>query len=1232
MKDFFISYNKADKDWAQWIAWHLEEKGYTTVIQVLDFRPGSNFVLETNRASIETERTIAVLSPNYMNALYTQSEWAVAFAGDPTGEKRKLLPVRVRECEPDGLFGQIVSIDLFGLDEEAAIEGLLAGVNPERRPKQPKKPDFPGPYDHSVPKPEHFPGKMGRLVYVPELPPNFLPRNEEKKGIKGLILSGDKKTTGIPGVSKKVGVQGMGGIGKSVLAAAVAQDDEVRQAFPDGIFWLSIGRDLQKRDLLQIQSKLAKSLGDGSVFESLNEGREKLQELLANKACLLILDDVWISRNAGAFDSLGPNCRMLITTRNLDVITDLGGAEYTLGLLEETKARKLLADWAGQDVDSLPQEADEIVQECGRLPLALAMTGAMLRGKPDRWRNVLHKLQNADLDKIKRDFPHYLYHDLLKAIQVSVDDLDPDYQARYLDFAVFPGDTPIPESVLQTFWAPEGLDEYDSQDAVDLLVARSLIRRSDDGLLSLHDLQFDYVRKQVEDLTELHNSLLEAYRRKCPEGWHTGPNDGYFFQHLSHHLVEAKRKNELRDLLFDPCWMQAKLEYTDLPALISDYDFLSEDSDSCLVRDALQLSAHVISHDKTQLANQLLARLMSQKFRKIQTMLDQIANHKTQPWIRPLAPTLMPPGGYLLKTLEGHSGGVWAVAVTFDSSRAVSASSDRTLKIWDLKTGEILKTLEGHSGWIMAVAVTPDGKQAVSASSDDTLKVWDFDTGEVLKTLEGHSGGVRAVVVTLDGKRAVSASYDRTIKIWDLETGDLLKTLEGHSSQVRAVAVTSNGHRAVSASDDHTLKVWDLETGEVLKTLEGHINWVNAVALTPDDRLAISASYDRTLKIWDLESGKVQKIITGHINRVNAVAVTPDGHRAISASDDRNLKVWDLKRGKVLKTLPGHSNGVNAVAVTPDGRRAVSASDDHTLKIWDLERGKVLKMLEGHSGGVNSVATTPDGRRALSASRDGTLKMWDLERREVLKVLRGHSYAVNAVVATPDGHRAVSASRDGTLRIWDLVSGKVIKVLRGHSYAVNAVAATPDGHRTVSVSVDGTLRVWDLETGDVLKTLEGHSGKGRAVAVTQDNRRAVSASGDRTLKVWDLETGEVQKTLEGHSGGVRAVALTSYGSRAVSASDDRTLKVWDLETGEVQKTLEGHSGGVMAVALTPDDRRAVSASDDRTLKVWDLETGEIVASFTGDGSLLCCTISLDGKTIVAGEVTGKVHFLRLENA
>jgi WD40 repeat protein len=145
-----------------------------------------------------------------------------------------------------------------------------------------------------------------------------------------------------------------------------------------------------------------------------------------------------------------------------------------------------------------------------------------------------------------------------------------------------------------------------------------------------------------------------------------------------------------------------------------------------------------------------------------------------------------------------------------------------------------------------------------------------------------------------------------------------------------------------------------------------------------------------------------------------------------------------------------------------------------------------------------------------------------------------------------------------------------------------------------------------------------------------DGTRAVSGSNDKTLKVWDLTTGGLLRTLEGHADWVRAVAMSGDGRRAVSGSTDTTLKVWDPTTGGLLRTLEGHADAVNAVAMSGDGRRAVSGSDDGTLKVWDLTTGGVVASFAADYPLLCCASSPCAETLVAGDLSGRIHLLRFE--
>jgi hypothetical protein len=138
----FISYNRADKAWAEWIAWILEEAGYKAVIQAWDFRPGGDFVIEMQRAATGTERTIAVLSENYLNAEYTQSEWANAFARDPQGNVRTLIPIRIAPCQPRGLLSTRIYIDLVGLDVEDARDVLLSGLESRGKPVSP--PPYPG--------------------------------------------------------------------------------------------------------------------------------------------------------------------------------------------------------------------------------------------------------------------------------------------------------------------------------------------------------------------------------------------------------------------------------------------------------------------------------------------------------------------------------------------------------------------------------------------------------------------------------------------------------------------------------------------------------------------------------------------------------------------------------------------------------------------------------------------------------------------------------------------------------------------------------------------------------------------------------------------------------------------------------------------------------------------------------------------------------------------------------
>jgi WD40 repeat protein len=239
---------------------------------------------------------------------------------------------------------------------------------------------------------------------------------------------------------------------------------------------------------------------------------------------------------------------------------------------------------------------------------------------------------------------------------------------------------------------------------------------------------------------------------------------------------------------------------------------------------------------------------------------------------------------------------------------------------------------------------------------------------------------------------------------------------------------------------------------------------------------------------------------------------------------------------------------------------------------------------------------------------------------------------LTALEVTVDGKKVISGSSEHTVKIWNLETTEELLTLEGHYGSINTVAITVDGKKVISGSDDQNIRQWNLETGEELLTLQGHHGSVNTLAVTRDGNRLISGGGDQTIKVWNLETGEELLTLIGHQGSVNTLAVTNDEKWVISGSWDDTVKIWNLETGKEQLTLIGHTRWVRAVAVTTDGKRIISTSLDHTLKVWNLQTGEVIATFTGEGYILSCAVAPDDLTIVAGDSSGMVHFLKLENA
>ena len=234
----------------------------------------------------------------------------------------------------------------------------------------------------------------------------------------------------------------------------------------------------------------------------------------------------------------------------------------------------------------------------------------------------------------------------------------------------------------------------------------------------------------------------------------------------------------------------------------------------------LRIDSHIISHYQELLFPQLynhLTWLDMQENGPIHTICEQSRPHQ-QNWLRMIQDPR--PESHSSTPSVGHHGVIKAIAITSDDQLIVSGSTDKTIKVWEMGSGQLLHSLEGHINSINALAITPDSKRLVSGSSDNTIKVWNLENGQLQRSLEGHTRGVISIALTPDGHRILSGSGDQTIKVWELMSGRLLLSIKGHSKTVSAVAVTKDGRQIISRSADKTIKVWDLESGKLLHSYD----------------------------------------------------------------------------------------------------------------------------------------------------------------------------------------------------------------------------------------------------------------------------------------------------------------------------------------------------------------------------------------------------------------------------
>lgn len=1238
MTKLFLSYARGDdQPFVYRVHDDLTRAGFDTWVDKDDLRSrGLPFHQEIKDAIRERDRLIFIGGPRSAVSPYVREEWQLALELD-----KPVVPIlRLGEYETS-LPGSLALLHCEDFRDDAQYDVQLAKL---------------------VANLQLPPPPLGKLFgNLPELPGYFQPRPELLRRVKDALLVDLQKPIVVTDAESRVGIQGMGGIGKSVLAAALARDQEIRRSYPDGVIWVRFGKisEVEKSQRLeQLQRDVVHHLGGVREFSGIAQGKTVLRDLLLCKAVVFVFDDVWSAGDVADFIDLGPRCRALITTRDSGIINTLQGNLFQIALFSESESLELLAAGTNDESSALPAEAREVARECGFLPLALSLCAGMAAKANGRWAGVLERLRRADLDKIvDRQAINPAHRSIWRAIHTSIEDLDEDKQRRFAELSIFGPRGAIPSSAVETLWTSTGaISDLDVDDLLIELRERALVQldkpseplegagaQSSIWHVSLHDLLYDYTRTAVGDPMPLHQSLVAAYRGRAPEGWWTVPHDDYILTHLREHLIAAGCGDELIELLHELRWYEAK----NAAGLIFDvpHDFRHamrfltdargpQSNDLVdnrgprlkLLDEALRRDIHFIHRHRGDYPQALFQSMWNHAWwydapdadrflddggtttLQTPTGLYQVLDgwrrvfesNSGGPWVRSLCPPVHRLGSRLQRVFAGHKAFVRSVAFDPTGKLLATGSFDKTVRIWALDTGRELAVWDGYDSPITYLIFSRDGSTLLSQSENSVYvrSVGEERTGS--KRID-NIPPFRPHVTTLsaDGRWFACLSRDAVVLVCDLNDADAPLEFRDPDSEIRSISISADGALLAAGCDDGTINLWELRAGALRTKLKGHVRGVICLEFSRDGQRLISGGEDQTASVWNVETGGEVAVLEGHEGHVFAARLAANGCR-LATVDEGQVRIWD-DNYECICSFDCKGHDLDRFEWFPDSRCIALGRRDGTVLNCDSDTRQVLP-IEFEKTFAFAVAF--DGH--LFARANGrTVELWSLDER-IAHIVRRSNDLLLAEVETAEQMcftaREARPTRTAEVKSWLQHIHREITAREVRAISLNRKYSAQASECTITVATDSTPNV---------VTLDGQGSPITCLAFSNDERRLAAGAKDATIRVWDMDGSARFVDLVGHTRPISHVCFAPNGRRLVTMAGGE-IRIWDTETGESVATAHWDRNYVMCLVTSPDSRRVAAANCDGDVGVWDMETGEAVS--------LAPRTALDQRLIAAGRV------------
>ncbi|QSE98292.1 WD40 domain-containing protein [Fulvivirga lutea] len=610
---------------------------------------------------------------------------------------------------------------------------------------------------------------------------------------------------------------------------------------------------------------------------------------------------------------------------------------------------------------------------------------------------------------------------------------------------------------------------------------------------------------------------------------------------------------------------------------------------------------------------------------------------------------------------RGHISVIKTVATTPDGRYLLTGSRDKTIILWELKTGRKLRTFFGHTNTINDLAVSKDGSFFISSGADGRAIQWSIIDGKILNTFSISEEYLTSVALSYDDKYLVTAGFESKAYLWNLNSGDTIKSFQVNPDKgvgYGVEATVSSDNQIYFGNDNRTVTSYNFK-GDKLFEYKPETGWCGGCAtfLDINNDALVSLSNNSSLIIHNPKTGDIISEFKTDIDDSRGVKISKNSTYLLQLTDD-SLFVFDVKSKQKLYSLYTDDK-VNEAIFSVDESEIVTVDDEQKITIYESRTGKLLRTLGGinvkegqgldynpnsrwdyyikkYTDLKNDFDISPDNKYLAKAKVGSAVRIWEIQSGQIISELRGHEKAVLSVKYSNNGKYIATGGADGQVKIWTAETGDLLATLKGHREVVFDLSFSNDDAKLISGSWDGTAIVWNLADYTPEEVYRFNEGSPFELSFYRDDIYALMARLDKTLSLYELDSKSTVTNFIGHTDIIHSI--DHHENTLVSVSWDGTIKAWDILTGlqiwrkkdllpqyalaiepingtiaasgenrdiELLKlsdgssinTLRGHQAPVTDIKFTNTGKWLVSSSEDGMIKIWDLENNEELVSY-----------------------------------